>query len=262
MKVILKTLKLPLLSFFLLLVLSSCSLPVRTNPPTPTIDLRLVGTIAAMTLQSMPAATRAISETPPVLSPLTTATPGATSTTTPTYTLPMVLFEGNTNCRKGPGTSYDVITVILNGQKAEAIAVSETGNYWLVKNPNKGDPCWVANDLAKPSGSILQLPTVIAPATSTPVPPNAPAWSTYNYTCEYASGGSNMTMNLAWTDRSSNEDGFTVYRDQKVVATLAPNVNAYVDVAFVASGTTVSYKVEVFNKAGRASSSTITAGCQ
>jgi hypothetical protein len=176
----------------------------------------------------------------------------------------MVLFEGNTNCRKGPGTSYDVITVILNGQKAEAIAVSETGNYWLVKNPNKGDPCWVANDLAKPSGSILQLPTVIAPATSTPVPPNAPAWSNYTYTCEMASGGTNVTMHLLWTDRSNNEEGFTVLRDQLAIATLPANTTSFVDTSFVAAGNTVGYTIEVFNKAGRASSKTITvnSNCQ
>ncbi len=239
------------------MVLSACNIPARTNPATPTIDNAIVSTIAAMTLQAIPTQVRIITLTPTVL-----VTPTPTSTITQTYTVPMILFEGNTNCRSGPGTSYDVITVVLNGQKAEAIGVSENGSYWLIKNPNKGDPCWVAGDLAKPSGSVLQLPTMAAPPTPTSIPPTAPAWSAYNYTCDFASGGSTITMNLVWTDRSNNEEGYTVYRDKQAVTTLAPNTSTFVDVAFVASGQTISYSIEVFNKAGRASSSTITASCQ
>lgn len=71
-----------------------------------------------------------------------------------------------------------------------------------------------------------------------------------------------MTMNLTWADRSNSEEGYTVYRDEKVIATLAPNSTFYVDVAFVATGKTLSYSVEAFNKDWRASTSTITHGCQ
>ena len=71
-----------------------------------------------------------------------------------------------------------------------------------------------------------------------------------------------MTMNLTWTDRSNNEEGYKVYRDKQVIATLAPNSTHYVDVAFVAAGKTLSYSVEAFNQDWQASSSTITYGCQ
>lgn len=225
------------------IILSACNLPARTGSPTQTIDQNLAGNGTATTLQVIPAQT-----------PMTILTP--------TDTVPMMLFEGSTNCRKGPGTGYDVITVVLNGQKAEAIGVSEKGDYWLIKNPIRGDPCWVTNDLAKPSGSFLQLPTVTAPATPTLIPPNTPVWSVYNYTCELATGGGNMTMNLAWNDRSNNEEGYTVYRDKQAIATLAPNSTFYVDVAFIANGQTRSYSVEVFSKDWRASTSTIAYGCQ
>jgi hypothetical protein len=96
----------------------------------------------------------------------------------------------------------------------------------------------------------------------TPIPPDTPTWSVYNYTCELAVGGATMTMNLAWTDRSNSEEGYKVYRDKQVIATLAPNSTTYVDVAFVATGSMLSYYVEAFNKGWRISTSTITYACQ
>jgi hypothetical protein len=84
----------------------------------------------------------------------------------------------------------------------------------------------------------------------------------YNYTCEFIVGGGTMTMHLAWNDRSNSEDGYKVYRDQQIVATLPPNSTSYVDVAFVATGKTLSYSVEAFNKDWQVSGNTITYGCQ
>jgi hypothetical protein len=106
------------------------------------------------------------------------------------------------------------------------------------------------------------VPTVNTIATPTRIPPNTPVWSVYTYTCELASGGGTMTMNLDWTDRSSSEEGYKVYRGEKVIATLAPNSTFYVDTAFVATGKTLSYTVEAFNANWRVSTSTITFGCQ
>jgi hypothetical protein len=103
---------------------------------------------------------------------------------------------------------------------------------------------------------------VITSPVSTPFPLNTPIWSAYSYTCELAVGGGTMTMNLAWADRSNNEDGYRVYRDKQVIASLVPNSTSYVDVAFVATGMKLSYSVEAFNKDWRESGSTITYGCQ
>jgi hypothetical protein len=114
--------------------------------------------------------------------------------------------------------------------------------------------------------------TEMAMITSTPSPstgtvppisiPDTPVWSVYEYTCELASGGATMTMNLAWTDHSNGEDGYKIYRDGKVIATLAPNSTSYIDVAFVATGMTLSYSAEAFNTDWQTSTSTITHGCQ
>ena len=124
-----------------------------------------------------------------------------------------------------------------------------------------------------PVGSLATLtpqvnPTQIKFVTLTPLAtvalstPGAPVWSVYEYTCELAVGGATMTMNLAWTDHSASEAGYEVYRDGLVIATLAPNATFYVDVAFVATGKTLSYSVEAFKKDWRGSTSTLTYGCQ
>lgn len=105
-------------------------------------------------------------------------------------------------------------------------------------------------------------PTATASPISTPLPPNTPVLTAYNYICELAEGGGNMTMYLTWADRSDGEEGYKVYRDGQVVATLAPNSTFYADMAFVADGKTLSYSVEAFNKDWQVSTTTITNGCQ
>ena len=240
-------------------MLSACSRP-SSSSATPTLDTALVGTIAAMTLQAYP------SQTAPAPIPsqtqAETLTPTATITVTPTHSAAMLEFTGNTNCRKGPGTEYEVVTVMVSGQKAEASGVSQKGNYWLIKNPGQGGACWVAKDFVNVSGGITGLPTVMAPPTPTPVPPSAPIWSTYTFSCDFASGGNTLTMNLAWTDRASNEEGYIVYRDDQPVANLGSDSTSFVDVAFVATGKSLNYRVEAVNKSGSASSSVINAACQ
>jgi len=107
--------------------------------------------------------------------------------------------------------------------------------------------------------------TEIAITTSTPIEPiqpDAPVWSVYDFTCELADGGGTMTMNLAWTDNSNREEGYRVYRNEKVIATLAPNSTFYVDVAYIAVGKTLRYSVEAFNTDWQFSTSTITPACQ
>ena len=253
----------------LIALMGACSLPARPTS-TPGIDQSLAGTIVAMTLESMrtqsPASTQPLLITATPMAPATTSTPTPivtgtpTGTITPTYSVPMLGFDGNTNCREGPGTDYKVVTVIRSGQKVEAAGVQE--KYWIVKNPNGEGTCWVASDFATPSGSIWTVPTMTAPPLPTREPPAAPVWSNWNYTCAFAPGGSTVTMNLVWTDRSTGETGFKVYRDGEVVTTLAPDTSSYTDVAFVKSGKELKYYIEAFSDAGHSDSSTITATCQ
>jgi hypothetical protein len=124
----------------------------------------------------------------------------------------------------------------------------------LLANPTQTQAAMITLTFTVPTLTAFPIPTLI--------PPNTPVWSAYNYTCELAGGGGTMTMNLDWTDRSNSEEGYKVYRDEQVIAILEPNSTFYVDVAFVATGKTLSHTVEAFNADWQASTTTITNGCQ
>ena len=250
-----------IIAILLLFVLTACNLPQAAQQAAPTIDAGLVGTIAAQTLEAMYTPIPSSTETPiPTSTPNVTAT--MTPTITPTYEMPMARFEGDTNCRGGPGTAYEVITVARSGQKAEIVGKAEQGNYWLIKNPNREGTCWVAGDFAQTSGSLHVLPTLTAPPTPTAAPPKAPTWKTRTYSCAFAPGGSDATVQLAWADNAQNEDGYNVYRNDQVIVSFGPNTTAYTDVAFVKAGGSLTYIIEVYSAAGRARSNPVTVTCQ
>lgn len=250
------------LTTLLVITLAACNLPGSASPtPLPTVDAGMVGTIAAMTLEAMSTPTPTFTATP---APTTTSnvTATVTATITPTYELPLARFDGDTNCRQGPGTNYEIITVIHSGQKAEIVGKAEKGNYWIIKNPDGEGTCWVAGDYAQTSGSLHLLPTMTAPPTPTPEPPKAPTWKDWSYSCAFAAGGSDVTVNLIWSDHSKNEDGYHIYRDDQVVATFGPDITTFTEVTFVAAGQSVSYYIEVYNATGKARTSSVTATCQ
>ncbi len=84
--------------------------------------------------------------------------------------------------------------------------------------------------------------------------PNAPGGLT-------ATAGT-TSINLAWSDNSSNEDGFRVERSLSsgsgfsLVYTSAPNVSAYSD-GGVTAGTPYYYRVKAFNSAGESAYSNV-----
>lgn len=71
----------------------------------------------------------------------------------------------------------------------------------------------------------------------------------------WAQGNANFpgTIQLSWTDASSNEDGFKIERcdeiECRVIATTAANASYYVDYPVV-PGTTYGYLVRAYNRAG------------
>jgi hypothetical protein len=122
-------------------------------------------------------------------------------------------------------------------------------------------------DDATPTPMVARTATSFPPMlfTSTPFtpfPPNTPVWLAYSYVCESVTSGSTLTMSLTWFDRSDSEEGYHVYRDNQIIATLAPNSTFFMDATFVANGEMLSYFIEAFTPEWRVSSSTITYGCQ
>ncbi len=102
-------------------------------------------------------------------------------------------------------------------------------------------------------------PTNTAPtSTSPPVSvgiPGKPTSLIYAYTCTIETG----TIEFFWSDASDNEDGFRLYRNGSLVATVAANSTSYTDNVPLNSGTqtTVTYRLAAFNAAGEASASAL-----
>lgn len=240
------------ITLFLMLALAACNLP----GPKPAVDQGAVGTVAALTLTAFSAGQVTLTATPTVAVAVS-----LTPTLTPTFSSPMLFFDGATNCRSGPGTEYDVVAVMKDGDKAAILNRSPSGNYWVIKSPNGKGPCWVAGDYARAEGSVQTLPLATVPPTPTLQAPGKPTWQNYTYNCTFASGGSNVTVSLIWSDRSSNEDGYNLYRDGELIASLGPDTTTYTDTAFVGAGQSLSYYVEAYNNAGGVQSPVINITC-
>ena len=89
------------------------------------------------------------------------------------------------------------------------------------------------------------------------VPPKAPAQlNIVNQVCT----GQTYAVTLGWIDAADNEDGYRVYRDGALIATLSPNAKSFTDNP--PYGGPYTYGVEAFNSAGSSSRPTVQeAGC-
>jgi hypothetical protein len=94
----------------------------------------------------------AAQDTPPLLNPPPTPTGGFSGKV-------MVAARQNCNCREGGGQGYRILAVLMQGEQAEAVAVSEDGQYVKVAPPNAGLQCWIAGGLLElVEGNLGSLP--------------------------------------------------------------------------------------------------------
>ena len=131
------------------------------------------------------------SETPllePSPTTTATATPAATETPAPTET-PKPAFRvltNSANVRVGPGTVYDPIAFVYQGERLEIIGRSNGEFIWLNILTENGVPGWVAVDVGELDwpADLLEIeiaatipppptPTMTPTPTWTPVPPTA-----------------------------------------------------------------------------------------
>jgi hypothetical protein len=116
----------------------------------------------------------------PVDTPIPTAT--LLPSDTPTPQDPLVLRA--TLCWVGPGTQYDVVSALKEGERVPLLGKGSIPDWWIVRNPIYRDPCWVqARDLqvdAGVDGGALQVyyppptPTYTPTETPLPTPTNTP----------------------------------------------------------------------------------------
>lgn len=245
---------------FFCLLLTACNIPLGGNSEDDLNDQ--AATLVAMTLSAIETPTQENTPLPTPTQAAAKETGTPTPTITPTFSVPMLKINEPTNCRTGPGQSYNIIFTFNAGATAEIVGQDPTKNYWAVKVQGRNEPCWVWGEYAMVSGSNWTVPTIEAPPTVTASPPNAPSIASWDYLCGYSGSGSNVTVNLEWTDRAEGESGYRIYRNGERVAELPPNSNAYSEVVDIAQGEKLTYLIEVFNNIGTASSSPISFSCQ
>jgi hypothetical protein len=91
---------------------------------------------------------------------------------TPLPTAPMVSVSVDTNCRTGPGQSYDYLTALRVGEQAEVVGkyTSSTPPYWIIRRGSI--TCWLWGQYATIAGDVSSVPEMIPPPSPTPLPTN------------------------------------------------------------------------------------------
>lgn len=245
----------------LLVLLFACTLPGFSSEPSLEDQ---AATRVAMTLNAP--APGEPGQTPLASLPANTPTlaagnePGATLT--PTGSAPRLEVEEPTNCRSGPGQNFQVVTVFQAGASAEIIGRSPDQSWWLINNPFGSGTCWISGQFATVTGSeaTIKVVTPLPPATADlPAPPSIASW---DYFCSFGSAGPNITFNLSWSDRATDETGYRIYRNDEVVTELPPNSSSFSEVVDIERNDRLTYRLEVFNSAGASSAAPISFSCQ
>jgi hypothetical protein len=157
-------------SLILLIIVGACNLPGRQLEPQDTVATWVAATLTAMGtsrpgLAATPTPAANVSETP---IPPDTETPQHTSTPQN----PLVL-ETNL-CWKGPGSQYEVVSALKQGERVELIGQGSIAGWWIVNNPIYHDPCWAQAVYLQiePGYNTYSLPIYTPPPSPTPTPTN------------------------------------------------------------------------------------------
>jgi hypothetical protein len=226
--------------------ISSCNMPTSESADPE------IATAAAMTVQA------AIDAQTPLASPTTVkAQPTATTAvSTPTFIQPMASVGDVTNCRTGPGATYERVTQITPGESVKIIGFFPP-NYWIVAS--KDGNCWLSGEFATPVGSFAAVPTVTAPPTPLGGAPEAATFPKSGWTFYCYSGQADIT--LSWNDNSNTETGYRILRNGETVADLPANSTYFAETIPLLSGQNVGYQIQAFNQAGESNSSTASITC-
>jgi hypothetical protein len=226
------------------LVLAACNMPGAQPTSSPALQEQ-AATIVAATMNAQPTA-----------KPTTVVTPfnsPAAPTVTPTAKPTLKIKAAGTECRQGPGGDATVIATFEAGKTLDLVGKDNVNSFWVVVDPTSHNLCWVQGADGTPGGSYQTVAEVTPPASSTGSPSKVPArppFVRYAFQCSFGSGGTEVKVDLTWTDNANNETGYYVYRDGSQIADLPANSTSYSDTTTAASGHTYVYGVAAYNDSG------------
>jgi len=242
------------------LLVFACTLP-GLSAPLSTEDQ--AATLVAQTLNAV-AETERAPVTLPANTPIQPPSGGPTATITQISSAPVLKVAEPTNCRSGPNTNSEVVTVFQAGAEAEIVGRSQGSDWWLINNPFGSGTCWIpaASATVNGNGSAVNVVTPISPTNVSAKPPSPPSISSWDFSCTYDSGSPNVNFNLKWSDRATDETGYRIYRNNELAAELPANSSSFSEAVPVEANEQMTYRLEVYNNAGASSASLIQFSCQ
>ena len=144
-----------------LLTISACA---PQEPAVPTVDV--VSTLAiemASLMQTKTALAASPTPEPVTETPIPTETPMPEPTKD--STIDIITIIRNTECRTGPGETYNLTSNILASEKVWLMGIGSVSGWYVIENPYFGSPCWVPADAVEldPAMDMTVFPTVMAP---------------------------------------------------------------------------------------------------
>ena len=147
----------------------------------PQISITIIALVLAMLACNFPSNV-AVTETPtvvvlpsdtpppptalPTQTLISTNTPPATSTSTPSVPTVFATNVG-VNCRFGPGIVWAPISALAAGQGSQIVGKNSDGSWWYIVDPfNSGRKCWVATSVTATGGNLSSVPVVETPQAS------------------------------------------------------------------------------------------------
>lgn len=151
-------------------------------------------------------------------------------------------------CREGPDSRYADVTALVEGTQVmvEGRSPDDFSTWWWVKLPGSEAHCWSSDSVLELVGPKWELPVITPPPLPEPISPPEPPG-------QLDIGGrvcneKQYEVTLTWVDQASSEQGYRVYRDGALIATLPANATSYTDAP--GHGGPYLYEVEAFNDGG------------
>jgi hypothetical protein len=154
---------------------------------------------------------------------------------------PQLTFTTDTNCRKGPGTQYNVLSQVAAGTMLEAQGRSADNAWWYVVPGQAAQGCWVGDKTVDKQGSPEGATVMTGPTL-----PDPPEGFDAKQACD--TKAKTHIVKLNWIGQAG-ATGYRIYRDGKLVSAPGANASSYNDNAPF-GGAGLLYEIESLNEDG------------
>jgi uncharacterized protein YraI len=164
-------------------------------------------------------------------------------TATPQQPAGEVTLDKDANCRKGPGTRYNVVTSLVKGTTTSVDGRNEDNSWWYIQPSESGQACWVADSTVEKQGSPEGAPLMTGPDL-----PDPPEGFDANTACVVNPNQKGYTVTLRWL-AVDGATGYRLYRNGRLLASVGGDAVSYKDGAPV-GGKGFVYEIEAIGVDG------------